>query len=299
MCTVISSTLHLPIEERLADAFDRISRSNFVEIRAGLISLEEYIRWVAGIPEPRHQDNREETADAGGEGTQQEYAIPSGPRVDEFKAMQDGFEYNIAIRVVACMDYLLGLKETNCYRQESLLMSCLEILEGALLLHPDSRNLFARQLPMGTLVDTIPKRRHPGIQERIIGVLAITILECPANTRTFEAQNGLVSIANLFKNRATSKEVKKNITELIYVYLLPEDENSQTAISSAQLVDPQFPGDEAFMASRCRTVEQKSEMLGAHLQGLDEIVRDIRHHPWMFGTKIVEKDDKEGDKKDN
>lgn len=63
----------------------------------------------------------------------------------------------------------------------------------------------------------------------------MALLDAPANTRTFEALDGLLTVTSLFKSRTTAREVKLKLVEFLYFYLLPETPKppspSQTAIN--------------------------------------------------------------------
>ena len=50
------------------------------------------------------------------------------------------------MRLVACLERLLG-KESNG-ANDMLIISTLDLIQGALLLHPPSRDLFAREIHM-------------------------------------------------------------------------------------------------------------------------------------------------------
>lgn len=174
------------------------------------------------------------------------------------------------------MDRILAEKKNP--QQDTLFASCLQCLQGTLLLHPESRNLFAREMHMATFIELLSRRQPPELRVLTIDTLVAALLECPANMRTFESLDGLHTISLLFKNRQTPEKVRLRVTEFLYFYLLPEVEDSQhrqreSGYSSAQVV---VVGDERVMGPKTRSIRQKEGMLGKHLKGIGGIVRDIR-----------------------
>ncbi|KAF3269084.1 60S ribosomal protein L3 [Orbilia oligospora] len=216
-------------EEVLSQAFDRLSHSHSpTSIQIGLDAIDEYLALVCSTPVPICSPVAAKISIATASTTldlQEKLPYPTSPWIKEFRKLQDGFQYNIALRLVGCIDRIL-----------------------------------------------IEKKNFSAL------------LECPANMRTFEALNGLQTISLLFRNRQTPEKVRLRVTEFLYFYLLPEVEDSQghqrnryqmreSGYSSAQFV---VIGNERVMGPKTRSIEQKEEMLGKHLKGIEGIVRDIR-----------------------
>ena len=72
----------------------------------------------------------------------------------EFFKLQEGFEWNVAIRLIACLERLLG-KGSNG-QNDLLLVATLDLLQGVLLMHPPSRALFAREIYMNVRTSLPP-----------------------------------------------------------------------------------------------------------------------------------------------
>jgi len=72
--------------------------------------------------------------------------LPSDPAFREFFKLQQNFQWNIAMRLVACLERLLG-KESNG-THDLLVIQTLDLIQGVLLLHPPSRALFAQEIYM-------------------------------------------------------------------------------------------------------------------------------------------------------
>jgi hypothetical protein len=68
------------------------------------------------------------------------------PAFREFFKLQEGFEWNVALRLIGCLDRLLG--KANDGQNDLQILACLDLIQGALLLHPPSRALFSRELYM-------------------------------------------------------------------------------------------------------------------------------------------------------
>lgn len=60
----------------------------------------------------------------------------------EFFKLQDGFQWNIATRLIQTLDKLYAKSDDGSL--DLLMLSALDSLQGVLLLHPSSRNLFSR-----------------------------------------------------------------------------------------------------------------------------------------------------------
>ena len=68
------------------------------------------------------------------------------PAYREFFKLQQTFQWNVAMRLVSCLERLLG-KESNG-TNDLLVIQSLDLIQGVLLLHPPSRDLFAREIYM-------------------------------------------------------------------------------------------------------------------------------------------------------
>ncbi|KAF3088655.1 60S ribosomal protein L3 [Orbilia oligospora] len=273
-------------EEVLSQAFDRLSHSHSpTSIQIGLDAIDEYLALVCSTPVPICSPVAAKISIATASTTldpQEKLPYPTSPWIKEFRKLQDGFQYNIALRLVGCIDRILIEKKNS--QQDIFLTSCLQCLQGTLLLHPESRNLLAREAHMAIFVQLLTRRQPLDLRVLTIDTLVSALLECPANMRTFEALNGLQTISLLFRNRQTPERVRLRVIEFLYFYLLPEVEDSQghqrnryqmreSGYSSAQVV---VIGNERVMGPKTRSIEQKEEMLGKHLKGIEGIVRDIR-----------------------
>ncbi|KAK5136559.1 hypothetical protein LTR08_002903 [Meristemomyces frigidus] len=220
----------------------------------------------------------------------------------EFFRLQEGFRWNVASRLIATLERLMG--QHAAAPTDSIILSTLDLLQGTLLLHPPSRILFTREDYMLLLLDLLDASTNPPkIQSQALLVLVTALLACPANTRTFETLEGLLTVTSLFKSRATTQEVKMRTLEFLYFYLMPEAAPSSSASapntailqrspSKAQILagharthsgDSERDGPEA-MAQATKTTAEKQRLLGKHLSNVAELVQDLQENARGFAV---------------
>ena len=73
------------------------------------------------------------------------------PAFREFFKLQQSFQWNICMRLISCLERLLG-KESNG-TNDLLVIQTLDLIQGVLLLHPPSRQLFEREIYMNVSAD--------------------------------------------------------------------------------------------------------------------------------------------------
>lgn len=137
------------MEALLSLSFDNISSYDQAKIRKGLRQVEGLLAQICLSPSPKTAlDRRRSTIDPGKEPPPRKALDELGndPAFREFFKLQDGFEWNVAMRLVNCLDRLLG--KTNDGQNDLLIIQTLDLIQGILLLHPPSRSLFSRELYM-------------------------------------------------------------------------------------------------------------------------------------------------------
>ncbi|KAJ5883041.1 uncharacterized protein N7473_009927 [Penicillium subrubescens] len=163
---------------------------------------------------------------------------------------------------------------------------------------PPSRTLFAREIYMNLLLDLLDPINCPAIQSATLLTLVTALLDCPANTRTFEDLDGLLTVTSLFKQRATSREVKLKLVEFLYFYLMPETpilgrsasppglQRSPSKISSRPMSQNSHtsagPGK---MIRDTRTTDEKQALLGRYLNNVEDLVEDLKETA-PFGATV-------------
>ena len=205
------------------------------------------------------------------------------------------FFYAVAMRLVSCLEHLLGRGSNGT--NDMLIVCTLDLIQGALLLHPPSRTLFAREIYMNLLLDLLDPINCPAIQSATLLTLVTALLDCPANTRTFEDLDGLLTVTSLFKQRATSREVKLKLVEFLYFYLMPETpilgpasppalQRSPSKISSRPMSQSSHtssgPGK---MIRDTRTTDEKQALLGRYLNNVEDLVEDLKETA-PFGATV-------------
>jgi hypothetical protein len=201
------------------------------------------------------------------------------------------------MRLVTCLEHLLGRGSNGT--NDLLIISTLDLIQGALLLHPPSRTLFAREIYMNILLDLLDPINCPAIQSATLLTLVTALLDHPANTRTFEELDGLLTVTSLFKQRATSREVKLKLVEFLYFYLMPE--TPMTAVSAPNTGLQRSPSKLGGPVSRSvnvpggphgprgsrdtRTTDEKQALLGRYLNNVEDLVEDLKETA-PFGATV-------------
>ncbi|KAL6251751.1 hypothetical protein RBB50_001961 [Rhinocladiella similis] len=232
--------------------------------------------------------------------------LPEDPAFREFFKLQQSFQWNIAMRLVSCLERLLG-KESNG-TNDILIIQTLDLIQGVLLLHPPSRALFSQEIYMNLFLDLLDPSNCPAIQSSTIMALVTSLLDQPQNARTFESIDGLLVVTSLFKSRSTSREVKLKLVEFLYFYLMPETpatklSTSTSATNTAILggrgkelmaafdrrrETVNGPGETAKSpTTNIRTIEEKQTLLGKHLSNVQDLVEDLREGGGVFGVGAI------------
>ncbi|KAL2130479.1 hypothetical protein VTI74DRAFT_6347 [Chaetomium olivicolor] len=223
------------MESLLSLAFDNLSSFDGGKIKKGLKQVEGLLAQIclSGPSSPRKQGaasgpsrdqpSRKRLADLSGD-----------PAFREFFKLQEGFEWNIAQRLLNTLDWLVVRGGDGQY--DLLIVNALDLIQGVLLLHPPSKVLFSRSVHMNLLLDLLEPINCPAIQSATIITLVVALLDMPQNMRVFEQLDGLLTITSLFKARETGREVKFRLTEFLYFYLTPESPSipkAEARLSSA------------------------------------------------------------------
>jgi hypothetical protein len=151
------------METLLSHSFDYLTSSSPQKIRKGLRQVEGLLAQLCLSKTTSLADKRRSMLQLGtsSSSTQSKNLsdLPSDPAFREFFKLQQSFQWNIAMRLVACLERLLG-KESNG-TNDLLVIQTLDLIQGVLLLHPPSRGLFSQEIYMNV------RRTHP----RLWGVL--------------------------------------------------------------------------------------------------------------------------------
>jgi hypothetical protein len=145
---------------------------------------------------------------------------------------------------------------------------------------------------MNLLLDLLDPINCPAIQSSALLVLVTALLATPQNTRTFESMDGLLTVTTLFKDEATTQNVKLKLLEFLYFYLMPEAPTPAASAPNTAMGLHRSPsklasafdrrnstvnGDDSGAASRkiIRSQDEKQHMLGRYVSNVDGLVQDL------------------------
>jgi hypothetical protein len=138
------------MEALLSLSFDNLSSYDASKIRKGLRQVEGLLAQIclSNPSRPSATDRRRSIVDPGKEPPPRKTLseLPNDAAFREFFRLQEGFEWNVAMRLVTCLDRLMG--KSNDGQSDILIIQTLDLIQGILLLHPPSRSLFSRELYM-------------------------------------------------------------------------------------------------------------------------------------------------------
>ncbi|KAJ5771329.1 uncharacterized protein N7511_003380 [Penicillium nucicola] len=285
------------METLLAHSFDYLSSYEPSKIRKGLRQVEGLLAQIClSKPKPVSDRRKSRLADAPQPMPKALSELRDDPAFREFSKLQESFQWNIAMRLVSCLEHLLGRGSNGT--NDMLIVCTLDLIQGSLLLHPGSRSLFAREIYMNLLLDLLDPINCPAVQSATLLTLVTALLDCPANTRTFEDLDGLLTVTSLFKQRATSREVKLKLVEFLYFYLMPETpthaplspppglQRSPSKLSNAPFARSSHTAAHAAKMSRdTRTTDEKQALLGRYLNNVEDLVEDLKETA-PFGATV-------------
>ncbi|PHH78402.1 hypothetical protein CDD82_3063 [Ophiocordyceps australis] len=297
------------MEKLLSLAFDNLSSYDGPKIRKGLRQVEGLLAQICLSSTCREKEAAAAAAAAGPAPPPKHLGqLVRDPAFREFFKLQEGFECNVALRLIGTLDRLMAKGSDG--QNDLLILSALDLIQGIMLLHPPSKTLFAREQNMNLLLDLLEPYNCPAIQSATLLTLVVALLNTPNNTRAFEALDGLLTVTSLFKSRSTAREVKLKLVEFLYCYLMPESPSIPRAASSARDSLPAmlqrspsklvgaFAGDDGRQSRRgtfrgvcipiglTLSTDDKQNLLSRHLSNVEDLVKDLRNCS-PFGGVIV------------
>ncbi|KAL6815631.1 cell division protein Cdc14 [Trichoderma sp. SZMC 28013] len=286
------------MEALLSLAFDNLSSYDGPKIRKGLRQVEGLLAQIclsnassgrgrsASLSSTVPNDDDDASAVAPRKDLAQ---LTQDPAFREFFKLQEGFEWNVAMRLISTLDRLMAKGSDG--QNDLLILSALDLIQGVTLLHPPSKSLFAREQNMNLLLDLLEPYNCPAIQSATLLTLVVALIDTPNNTRTFEGLDGLMTITSLFKSRSTSREVKLKLVEFLYFYLMPETpsppradqresvfQRSPSKLVGAYGVDGRNGRKRANSNGvMTLTTAEKQQLLSRHLSSVEDLVKDLRN----------------------
>ncbi|KID98901.1 Cell division protein Cdc14, partial [Metarhizium majus ARSEF 297] len=283
------------MEALLSLAFDNLSSYDGPKVRKGLRQVEGLLAQIClsdgRAAAPRRQSCADDEGDTPTSPPRKDLGeLSQDPAFREFFKLQEGFEWNVAMRLIGTLDRLMAKGSDG--QNDLLILSALDLIQGVLLLHPPSKTLFSREQNMNLLLDLLEPFNCPAIQSATLLTLVVALIDAPGNTRTFEGLDGLLTVTSLFKSRSTSREVKLKLVEFLYCYLMPETpsipraDQRDSVPAMLQRSPSKLAG--AFNAESRRrranssglvtlTTEEKQELLSRHLSSVEDLVKDLKN----------------------
>lgn len=270
------------MEALLSLAFDNISSKDSTKTRKGLRQIEGLLAQIclsnSSLKSSAASHKRRASAitlsqPQAATSPKKLSTLSEDPAFREFFRLQEGFEWNVATRLVSCLERLLGMSSSG--QNDILILSALSNLQGILLLHPPSRTIFSREIYMNLLLDLLDPFNCPAIQSSTLLVLVTTLLAHPHNARAFERIDGLLTITSLFKSPNTTQSVKLKLLEFLYFYLMPETPSTPAAASAFERRSTAGGAEEG---EGTRSTEEKQRMLGRYLSNVEDLVQDLREN---------------------
>lgn len=140
------------MEALLSLAFDSLSSFDGPRVRKGMRQVEGLLAQIC-LSDPADDDDGNEARPASSSSSSPSSPPPKDlarlscdPAFREFFKLQEGFEWNVALRLIGTLDRLMA-KGSNG-QNDILILSALDLIQGLLLLHPPSKALFAREQNM-------------------------------------------------------------------------------------------------------------------------------------------------------
>ncbi|KAK5937043.1 hypothetical protein PMZ80_010792 [Knufia obscura] len=294
------------METLLSHSFDYLSSASPQKIRKGLRQVEGLLAQICMSKTTNPANKRHSMLALGStpppSSPKKLTDLHADPAYREFFKLQQSFQWNVCMRLISCLERLLG-KESNG-TNDLLVIQTLELIQGVLLLHPPSRELFAREIYMNLFLDLLDPQNCPAIQSSTLLALVTSLLDQPLNTRTFETLDGLLVITSLSKSRTTSREVKMKLVEFLYFYLMPEVAPPKVTTSATNTAILGGRGRELRAAfadhrrretitthaveeegdGKTRSQEEKQNMLSKYLNNVQDLVEDLKEGGGPFGV---------------
>lgn len=140
------------MEALLSLAFDNLSSYDGPKVRKGLRQVEGLLAQIclSNSKPPSTPDSDSSNSSGGGEkaaAARKDLAqLSHDPAFREFFKLQEGFEWNVATRLIGTLDRLMAKGSDG--QNDLLILSALDLIQGVLLLHPPSKALFSREQNM-------------------------------------------------------------------------------------------------------------------------------------------------------
>lgn len=143
------------MEALLSLAFDNLSSYDGPKIKKGLKQVEGLLAQIC-LSSPASAGRSPKKPSAAASPTKESDSASTPPKAladlsddpafREFFKLQEGFEWNVAQRLLTTLDRLVARGGDG--QNDLLILNALDLIQGVLLLHPPSKALFSREIYM-------------------------------------------------------------------------------------------------------------------------------------------------------
>lgn len=242
------------MEDTILEIIDHLDSTHIDDLIQGIVKLDE----VLSLLLPYITASRKNPQ------------VPRNVKLANFISLQDNFQYNIPSHLIQFYKVIwddIGRVDIN------IILTCNRLLQGLLLLHPESRKIFNRLNNMNTMLNFVritdggDDKPHLPIEVTIsfISTLIHILLKDLTNFRVFEENNGCSIVIKKLqlssfpphKDSQPSKQQELNfkVIEFLIFYLIDENEITST--------------------SKRRTTQEKSELFRPDFPEIDSLVESL------------------------
>lgn len=150
LLSIKNPTQTTTMEALLSLAFDNLSSYDGPKIKKGIKQVDSLLAQIC-LSQQKNSQKKDQLNDPGKDGPpnpprRRLSDLNNDPAFHEFFKLQEGFEWNVTMRLVNTLDRLMAKGSDG--QNDLLIMNALDLLQGLLVLHPPSKTLFAREQNM-------------------------------------------------------------------------------------------------------------------------------------------------------
>jgi hypothetical protein len=153
------------MESLLSLSFDHLTSPSPTKIRKGLRQLEGLLAQLTlstpATPALRRQSLIDTGLSSPKPTSKPLSSLPLDPAFREFYRLQNGFQYNVTMHLISTLERLLG--KSNNGTNDLLIIAALDLIQGVLLLHPPSRELWVREIHMNVSPPCLNSHFRPSL----------------------------------------------------------------------------------------------------------------------------------------
>lgn len=147
------------MEALLSLAFDNLSSYDGPKVRKGLRQVEGLLAQICLSRRASDDDDDDRPESPTPHPGKSLAELSEDLAFREFFKLQEGFEWNVAMRLVGALDRLMG-RGYGDGQNDLLILAALDSIQGVLLLHPPSKVLFSREQNMNVSLPLLFPSHH-------------------------------------------------------------------------------------------------------------------------------------------